>query len=124
MSRPPRGLRYRPRPSITWPRPGRPSAPARLLEISKEFGYIVGWLKVRPLPAVLRIDGFRVMIFTLDHDPPHVHAYHGGKIIGIETCAVRFSALDQRLRAQAVRIVSDHQEYLLKQWREYHGSQT
>ena len=30
------------------------------------------------MPTVLLVDGLRVMIFTDDHEPPHVHVFRAG----------------------------------------------
>ncbi len=82
------------------------------------------------MPTVLRVAGFRVVIFLppREHTPPHVHVRNAAGEAVIELA----SALrPQVLRSmagmrtpdvvRAFRIVEDHAELLLAKWREYHG---
>lgn len=78
------------------------------------------------MPTVLRDGGFRFFIFPGDHAPPHVHAFNadGVAVIEIETLHVR--RVDGSMRppdvSRAAAIVADHQDALLKRWREIHAS--
>jgi hypothetical protein len=65
----------------------------------------------------------RFVIYTADHEPPHVHVYGDGEArIDIETLKVltqgRLSDRDVR---RAVNIVEAYQALFLDTWRKYHG---
>lgn len=77
--------------------------------------------------TVLRIDGYRVVIYANDHRPAHVHviAAGGEAKINLVTStgapqlawALGLSRADVR---RALRIVSDHRAMLLNRWSELH----
>ena len=81
------------------------------------------------MPTVLRIDGFRIVIFLppREHRPPHVHVRNADGEVVI-TLATAGQA--QRIRevvgmrdrdvATAFWIVEEHTAFLLERWREYH----
>lgn len=86
------------------------------------------------MPIVLRLQGFAVMIFTDDHEPPHVHVHCGGNrreaIVILLGDADKPSSVDvrevvgrftNREIARALALVMGHQNYLLGRWREIHG---
>jgi hypothetical protein len=73
---------------------------------------------------VLRVDGFAVRIYTLDHEPPHVHVVLAGTVvvIHIDDGYVReVEGMKPRDVARAVHLVDAHREHLLTQWRRIHG---
>ncbi|PZR35814.1 DUF4160 domain-containing protein [Caulobacter segnis] len=77
--------------------------------------------------TVLRVEGLRIVIFSNDHEPAHVHVFGDGEakinLLGDEGNAelvwtVGFSRADVR---RAVAVVDDHREMLLTRWSEMHG---
>lgn len=72
--------------------------------------------------------GFRFMIFTDDHGPPHVHV-HGDGEMKVILCgadgrpemvyAVGFNTKDRR---RAMDVVLERQEEFLARWNEIQGS--
>ena len=75
--------------------------------------------------TVLRAHGFRVVIFTNDLEPAHVHVVGDGEVkIDIASnppeldWAVGMSRAEIR---RALRLVTEHREMLLGRWREIHG---
>ncbi len=76
-------------------------------------------LRSRSMPTVLRENGFRVMIHTADHPPPHVHCIKAGcaVLIEIETLRIRdnFGMPISEIR-NAQKIVADNQAILLLEW--------
>lgn len=82
------------------------------------------------MPTVLRVAGFRVVIFLppREHQPPHVHVRHATGEVVIELAT---SGRPQIIRdavgmrnpdvATAFWIVEAHTDHLLSRWRDYHG---
>jgi len=78
------------------------------------------------VPTVARFAGFRVMIYTNDHEPKHVHVYHGGDllIVEIETAALRKNfGVSTRLENQAIKWVNDNRAFLTDEWIRIHGGE-
>jgi len=80
------------------------------------------------MPTVLRVDGFRVIIWPNDHAPPHVHVFSAEAQATIELGdAGRHPRLRENLRmkpavlAKALQVVFEHQAMLMQKWREIHG---
>ena len=81
-------------------------------------------------PTVLRDGGFVVMIYykPLEHDPPHVHVWKAGTEarIGLGDEQTPPVAWDWTMRrtdvARALRLVDDHQMWLLAEWRRINGA--
>ena len=76
------------------------------------------------MPTVLRIGGYRFIIFTNDHNPPHIHVQRaeGGAKIGLQPIdIVEYHALNERQLREVLAIVSEHHDYLLDKWREVQG---
>ena len=76
------------------------------------------------MPTVLRIGGYRFIIFTNDHNPPHIHVQRaeGGAKIGLRPIEiVEYHALNTRQLGEIIAIVSEHHDYLLDKWREVQG---
>lgn len=81
------------------------------------------------MPTVLKIGGFRFIIWPADHEPPHVHAFKGGgeaKItLGDKECRPSFvtiAGLTKPDARKAWEIVAEHQKVLLKAWEKIHGN--
>jgi hypothetical protein len=73
--------------------------------------------------TVLRRDGFRVMVFTNDHAPPHVHVFKAGTEVVIELAplAIRDNYRMSKSDVRAVfAIVAENREQLLEAWRQIH----
>ena len=82
------------------------------------------------MPTILEKDGFRIIIRTRDHNPPHVHVYKAeGQItiiIGSETEPteiVRVWDMNRSDAKKAVAIVEENRMHLLAKWREIYGEQ-
>jgi len=79
------------------------------------------------VPTVLREDGLRVVIYTDDHPPPHVHVFGDGEtkidLMGEdgEPAVVRSVGANFAEARRALRIVREKQAYLLERWNEIHG---
>jgi len=77
------------------------------------------------MPTVLRLNGFRMVIYTADHDPMHVHAIHsnGEAVIGISSAprVIRSGGLTDKELKIACTIVKDHAEMLASAWEDIHG---
>jgi hypothetical protein len=77
--------------------------------------------------TVLRAEGFRIVIFSDDHEPAHVHVFGDGEAkINLSGAgrraeliwAVGMKSADIR---KCVRLVEENREVLLVQWNEIHG---
>ena len=77
--------------------------------------------------TIYRAHGLRVIIFTDDHEPAHVHVFGDGqvKINLIGPDGVPSLVWAQGMKGndvrRAVQIVQDQQEAFLARWREIHG---
>lgn len=72
------------------------------------------------MPTVLSERGFRVMIYTHDHEPKHVHVKKTGMtaVINLEPLEIREfnrSATEAFLRS-AWELVAEHRDALLQEW--------
>lgn len=81
----------------------------------------------RVMVTVLRAHGLRVVIFTNDHDPAHVHVFGDGEakinLLGTNEApelawAEGMSRSDIR---RALRLVAEERTTLLARWEEIHG---
>ena len=79
------------------------------------------------MPTILRFRNFRIMIFTDDHEPPHVHAIGPDSRASYNLlCAIRDITLrhSENLKPQEERALStfivDNVETLCRAWREIH----
>src|ERR1700756_2410711 len=80
--------------------------------------------QVTIMPTVLRVGGFRIIIWPSDHAPPHVHVHgaDGRAVIEIESGAVRrFVGMRRPALVRAVGAVRGNEAILLERWREIHG---
>lgn len=77
--------------------------------------------------TVLRAEGFRIVIFTNDHEPAHVHVFGDGEakidLIGPndEIDLVWTVGLNRADVRRAMAIVGEHRVMLLERWNEIHG---
>lgn len=80
------------------------------------------------MPTVLRLDGLRVMIYTNDHRPAHVHVISSvGEAVFVLNCPKGPPELRERygvtLRTlnDIQRELAQHLLVLCPKWREIHG---
>jgi hypothetical protein len=79
--------------------------------------------------TVLRQDGWRFVIYTDDHVPPHVHVKRrgGGEVKvslpppGEYVAVLRVRDLPTHEAVRATRLVEEHRELLLREWEKIHG---
>ena len=76
-------------------------------------------------PVVLRVDKFRIMIYSDDHSPAHVHVQSAGNDVKIRldpVTVVKNGGFGPKDVSRAMRIVEEHQDYLLTEWRNHFGN--
>lgn len=82
------------------------------------------------VPTVLRVGGFRVVIFLppREHAPPHVHVRNAdGEAVIVLAAGDRAQAVRDVAGVRnsdvvaAFQIVEEHADYLLESWRQDHG---
>jgi hypothetical protein len=61
--------------------------------------------------TILRLAGFRIVIFSDDHEPAHVHVFELIWAVGMKHADVR----------KCMRLVEENRETLLAYWDEIHG---
>ena len=77
--------------------------------------------------TVLKTNGLRVVIFSDDHDPAHVHVFGDGqaKINPRDTASgpelIWAEGMTRTEARRAMRLVLEHQTLLLARWRDMHG---
>ena len=77
--------------------------------------------------TVLRAHGLRVVIFTNDHQPAHVHVFGDGEakinLLGADgTPALVWADAMSRVEVRrALRIVTEQKTFLLARWEDIHG---
>ena len=77
--------------------------------------------------TVLREGGFRIVIFTDDHEPAHVHVFGDGsakiQLIGETGAPELLSTFGMKAGdvRKAMAIVRADRDMLLARWREIHG---
>ena len=76
--------------------------------------------------TVLRAHGLRVVIFSNDHQPAHVHVFGDGQakinLLGAD-CGPELVWADAMSRGEvrrAMRMVTEQQAFLLARWKEIH----
>ena len=81
------------------------------------------------MPTILNINGFRIIIWPADHEPPHVHIFKGdgeAKIyLGNDDNAPHLAmiyGLTRQEARQSWELVAKHQKALLAAWRRIHGN--
>lgn len=77
--------------------------------------------------TVLRAEGFRIVIFTDDHEPAHVHVFGDGE------AKINLAGADERAELvwavgmkhadirRCIRLVDESREVLIARWNEIHG---
>ncbi|KQX34311.1 hypothetical protein ASD04_16870 [Devosia sp. Root436] len=73
--------------------------------------------------TVLRVAGFRFVIYTNDHEPAHLNVYGDGeaRIDIVEVAAISNRGMSRRDLVRALGIVQEHREAFLERWHEIHG---
>ena len=75
--------------------------------------------------TVHRESGFTFRIWSEDHEPPHVHAWKGGRqlLINLSPVGVRNRrGMKDNDAMRALAIVEREREKMLRNWREIHGT--
>lgn len=77
------------------------------------------------MPTVWRDGSLRIVIFTDDHPPPHVHVFGDGETkIALgdpDPEVVRSDGVKLAESRRALRIVREQRLYLLERWSGIHG---
>lgn len=79
------------------------------------------------MPTVWREANLRVVIYTDDHPPPHVHVFGDGETKIALTAThgqaqvVRIVGADRRESRRALDIVREKRDYLIGKWNDIHG---
>jgi hypothetical protein len=83
---------------------------SRLLALPKLLGYFP------TVVTVLRLHGMRFVVYTADHEPPHVHVYGDGeaRIDIINFTVITQGGLSDRDVRRAVAVVEANQQVFLK----------
>lgn len=70
------------------------------------------------MPTLLRINGFRVVIYTADHVPMHVHV-----ISADGEAVIEIGRKARLIRAGGMKdkVIQDHAEMLAEAWEKIHG---
>lgn len=79
------------------------------------------------MPTIHREYGLRFVIYTTDHEPPHVHVLGDGElkvvIRGEDGLPLMIHRIDMKakLRRRAMDVVLERQAEFLARWHEIHG---
>ena len=80
------------------------------------------------MPTILRFGGLRVVIYTNDHPPPHVHAIRAGAEArialggeGERPSLITNEGLSRRELEKSLAEIDRNRALLLQRWREIHG---
>ena len=79
--------------------------------------------------VILQQDGFKIRIFVDDHEPAHVHARCDQALVVINLAVAdgqvptirTVKHASAELQRTALRIVNEHNDFLLENWRRIHG---
>lgn len=77
--------------------------------------------------TIYRAHGLRIVIFTNDHEPAHVHVFGDGELkinlVGPDGIPALVWAQGMKVNdvRRAVQIVANQQDAFLAKWREIHG---
>lgn len=73
--------------------------------------------------TILREHGMRFVIYTADHEPPHVHVYGDGEArVDIASLEVMTQGgMSDRDVRRAVDVIEANRDRFLDVWRKYHG---
>ena len=75
------------------------------------------------MPTVLRVDGWRIVIYPNDYPPAHVHVLGPGWVVVVSLLGpeVREAiGCGEHEARQALRRVAEHREVLMNAWRRFH----
>ena len=80
------------------------------------------------MPTILRFRGLRVMIYSYDHRPPHVHVIGPGAEArialggeGARPWVMTNDGLSRRDVVRALAEIERNRDLLIQRWREIHG---
>jgi hypothetical protein len=77
------------------------------------------------MPTVILSNGYRIMIYTRDHEPMHVHVEYQGRKAVIEfEPEVRLRnnlGLNRNELRGALAVVNENRSLLIEKWREIYG---
>lgn len=81
------------------------------------------------MPTIHRQDGFRLVIYTKDHQPAHVHCVRGSAVVVLNLATADDGPTIRKLSrhvkandlADALRLVNENHFKLWDAWRQYHG---
>lgn len=73
--------------------------------------------------TVLRQHGMRFVIYTADHEPPHVHVYGEGeaRIDIVSLVVLTQGGMSDRDVRRAVAVIEENRKLFMETWRRYHG---
>ncbi|HEX5933657.1 MAG TPA: DUF4160 domain-containing protein [Pseudorhizobium sp.] len=73
--------------------------------------------------TVLKAHGLRFVIYTADHEPPHVHVYGDGEahIDLVSLKVLTQGGLPDRDVRRAVSVIEENRQLFRDIWRKYHG---
>ena len=77
------------------------------------------------MPTIVREDGYKIRIYTLDHPPPHVHIAKPGAVLKVDLATCRVieivGRISDREAKRAEGLVAKHAQLLKKEWTKIHG---
>lgn len=73
--------------------------------------------------TILRQHGMRFVVYTADHEPPHVHVVGEGeaRIDIIDLKLITQGGMSDRDVRRALAVIAANRQLLLDVWRKYHG---
>jgi hypothetical protein len=75
------------------------------------------------MPTVLRINGWRVVIYPNDHPPAHVHVLGPGWVVVINLLQLEVREVircGEQQANQVLQRVAEHRMALMEAWRRFH----
>jgi len=78
------------------------------------------------MPEIFRAFGLVFVIFPDDHDPAHVHVFHGAEKCKIYLAGPRVAdsprcTLSPTNLRKALRLTKENRARLIEEWEKYHG---
>lgn len=78
------------------------------------------------MPTVLKIGGWRFVVYPNDHSPAHVHVMGPGwsvviNVAGLVEVREVVGPCTEREARRALAVAEDHRETLLEAWKQIHG---
>jgi hypothetical protein len=79
------------------------------------------------MPTLLQCRGYRIVIFSNDHGPPHVHVLNDGSATiavgkGIDDLrVVRANGIPRRMHRVILEQIIEQREAILQAWNDIHG---